>query len=585
MKGASDIAQGATALNGNDPTRGIGQALRPAACLRGLGPAQRARFQGLPAVAPSASCPHNSIPKAKQRTGIHAASTPAPACCIYGAHVVASPRLPRFLRTLPGSDCVYRVIAKRRARGAFFVLPHARSVPRWYRAEGSEMPRTPSAITRDSVFVAGGQPSITYVDRAHLKIEDNLAQALKVPNQIVSVAGPTKSGKTVLCRAILSKAQHVWIEGGQIETAAQIWDKTCYVLNYPVEIAKAAKDEGKAGVKVGLLDWLSFEGSLLKGSETKRTYTIDSMASAIRHLKEEGVTLVIDDFHYLPSNVRTTFLRNIKGPVFDGLKLVLLSVTHRGLDAIKAESELQGRVYSVIMPEWEKGDLKQIAEKGFAALNIDCPPGIISRLADEAQGSPFLMQKLCWEICAGIGVDTPPPTRVSISDSYDFVPICQRLSKDFGHPIYQKLEVGPQSRKARRKRTLASGGYADIYKLILMAIAATGPKSTIPYDELREGMNRLLREDMPQKREITSALKHLSAISQKIGNDAGLDWDGEERKIDISDPYLRFFLRWQIRPLTVLHPRRMWVWDVAGRASSIRVERHGRRLVAREGDD
>jgi hypothetical protein len=282
--------------------------------------------------------------------------------------------------------------------------------------------------TRGKVFVPGGQPYVTYVDRAHLHIEESLGRALRAPNQIVSLAGPTKSGKTVLCHAIFSGTPHAWVEGGQISSAAEIWDRICYILNYPIEIAKSVKDEGKGGLKVGVADWLSFEGSMLSASETKRTYKIDTMASAIRHLREKGVALVIDDFHYLPADARTTFLRNIKGPVFDGLKLVLLSVTHRGSDAVKAETELQGRVTSVMMPEWSFEDLKQIFEKGFTALNIDCPAPISNRLAQEAQNSPFLMQKLCWEVCAGIGVDERPNNRAAISGSYDFVPICQRLS-------------------------------------------------------------------------------------------------------------------------------------------------------------
>jgi hypothetical protein len=256
----------------------------------------------------------------------------------------------------------------------------------------------------------------------------------------------------------------------------------------------------------------------------------------------------------LPATARTTFLRNIKGPVFNGLKLVLLSVTHRGNDAVKAENELQGRVYSVVSPPWDVGDLKTIGDVGFAALNIVCPPRIINRLADEAQGSPFLMQKLCWEICAGIGIDERPEKPASVAEQYDFVPICQRLSRDFGHPIYQKLEVGPQSRKSRRSRRLKSGGYADIYKAILMAIAATGPSANITYDELRSQLTELLMEDPPQKHEVTSALKHLATISQDIGNDAGIDWDGDSRRIDISDPYLRFYLRWQIRPISTSRP-------------------------------
>jgi hypothetical protein len=285
-------------------------------------------------------------------------------------------------------------------------------------------------------------------------------------------------------------------------------------------------------------------------SESTRTYKIDSMASAIRRLKEQNIALIIDDFHYLPPNARKIFLRNIKGPAFDGLKLVLLSVTHRGLDAVKAESELQGRVYSVITPEWDSESLVKIAGQGFTALNIECPNSIISRLTIEAQSNPFLMQKLCWEVCAGLGIDARADVVVAVSMKYDFVPICQRLSRDFGHPIYKKLEAGPRTRKGRMKRRLASGGTADIYKAILMALAATGPESSLTYEDLRNELTKLLGEDTPQKHEITSALKHLSSISQEIGNDAGIDWDSDGRKIDISDPYLRFYLRWQIRPIS-----------------------------------
>ncbi len=341
----------------------------------------------------------------------------------------------------------------------------------------------PPETSRDTVFIAGGQPTITYVDRAHLRVEETFAQAMKVPNQIVSLAGPTKSGKTVLCRTVLGSSSYVWIEGGQIQATSELWDKCCYILNYPMEIAKSSKNESKGGAKIGLFDWLSIDGSILSANETKRTYKIDSMAAAIRHLKEQKIALIIDDFHYLPTGARTTFLRNIKGPVFDGLKIVLLSVTHRGLDAVKAEGELQGRVYSVITPEWATDDLKKIATQGFVALNVSYSDSVISRLALEAQSSPFLMQKLCWEVCAGLGISTRPEQPIVISAKYDFVPICQRLSKDFGHPIYKKLEVGPQSRKRRMKRRLKSGGSADIYKAILMAIAATGPKSTVVYED------------------------------------------------------------------------------------------------------
>ena len=197
-------------------------------------------------------------------------------------------------------------------------------------------------INRDTVFVAGGQPSITYIEREQLHIERKLARALAQPNHIVSCAGPTKTGKTVLCTRTLEDRQYVWIDGGQIKTTDDLWNRVAYVLNYPLEIKETDKDElkGEGGTSLG---FVKANASKLSATETSRTYRIDSMSTALRHLTGKNIVLVVDDFHYLDDEVRLTFLRNIKGAVFNGLKPLLLSVTHRAFDAIKAESELTGR--------------------------------------------------------------------------------------------------------------------------------------------------------------------------------------------------------------------------------------------------
>lgn len=123
----------------------------------------------------------------------------------------------------------------------------------------------------------------------------------------------------------------------------------------------------------------------------------------------------------------------------------------------------------------------------------------------------------------------------------------RRLSQDAGLPIYQKLAAGPQSRKVRAKRPLRRGGFADIYQAVLLALAQSGPKAVISYDELRELLSSLLAEQILQKHEITSALKHLSKISRNIGAGSAIDWDDDKREVTLVDPYLRFYLRWQVR--------------------------------------
>lgn len=59
------------------------------------------------------------------------------------------------------------------------------------------------AANRNTVFVAGGVPTYTYITRSEADVERELTRAIAAPHQIVSLAGPSKSGKTVLCQHVL----------------------------------------------------------------------------------------------------------------------------------------------------------------------------------------------------------------------------------------------------------------------------------------------------------------------------------------------------------------------------------------------
>ena len=401
---------------------------------------------------------------------------------------------------------------------------------------------------RDDVFVAGGQPTVTYVHREEEHIERSFARAVATPNQIVSLSGPTKTGKTVLCKRTLGDRQFVWIDGGRVESAKDFWDKVAGELNIPHETESTAHRETSVGVEGSVPLITTASGSRLHGSSTTHRRAIDSMSSALATLRDERIMLVIDDFHYIEDNVRPTIMRNVKGAVFNGLKVILLSVTHRVFDAIKAESELTGRFTAISLPNWSTTDLKKIPEKGFDALRVKHTPELVIRLCQEAQDNPFLMQKFCWEICFDLGIEeTPLIAPTTIPEDYDLDALFRRISTDAGLPIYQKLAAGPQSRKIRAKRPLRDGSTADIYQVILLGLAGTGPKAVVAYDELRTELNALLADQVPQKHEITSALKHLAKLSRDFGSESAIDWDDDKREINVVDPYLRFYLRWQVR--------------------------------------
>jgi hypothetical protein len=61
--------------------------------------------------------------------------------------------------------------------------------------------------------------------------------------------------------------------------------------------------------------------------------------------------------------------------------------------------ELIGRFASVEVPEWEIGDLQQIAERGFSVLNVNCPDYVISRLAQPISQAKTVLGDLLWSWC------------------------------------------------------------------------------------------------------------------------------------------------------------------------------------------
>jgi hypothetical protein len=64
-------------------------------------------------------------------------------------------------------------------------------------------------------------------------------------------------------------------------------------------------------------------------------------------------------------------------------------------------------------------------------------------------------------------------------------------------------------------RPTAGGGSVDIYEAILLAIAATGPREKLTYDQIRTSLNAVLIDKVPQKLEVSNALNNLASIAEK----------------------------------------------------------------------
>src|SRR6516164_10107274 len=86
------------------------------------------------------------------------------------------------------------------------------------------------------VFVPGGRPTITYVPRGSLGLENEVADYLVSRHKILSVSGPTKTGKTVLLRSqVGDDFDPIWLSGGAITTVDDFWSTIADELELPTE--------------------------------------------------------------------------------------------------------------------------------------------------------------------------------------------------------------------------------------------------------------------------------------------------------------------------------------------------------------
>jgi hypothetical protein len=412
----------------------------------------------------------------------------------------------------------------------------------------------------NEVFVSGGLPSITYNPRKSLKLEDILIDSLETGHKLISVTGPTKCGKTVLCNKVIPLESCVYVEGGSINSEKDFWEFILMDLQVDLETSSTStetRSNEKSGEISGSIGkFIATLGSKVSEKDSK-TKVQSSTSTKITHLKtlaintllERNVVLLIDDFHYMEKVLQEGIIRSLKQPIFKGLHVVILAVPHRATDAIKAESEMTGRVTQISIPLWGIDELKEIATLGFDKLNVNCSPIIISQLATESYGSPHLMQEFCSRICKLNGIEESRSEVQNIT-APNYTTFFQGIIDSIASKIaFQKLAKGPKIKGQERvQHELLSGEKADIYKVTLMAIAETGPKIEISYDELRASVRKVLKTEPPKRHQITRVLGEMHKIAKGMPSEPVLDWGHEDDPtLYISDPFFAFYLKWSLK--------------------------------------
>jgi hypothetical protein len=406
--------------------------------------------------------------------------------------------------------------------------------------------------TVGQVFVPGGLPSITYNPRSELRLEEHVRDYLDERHKILSLSGPTKSGKTVLLRRVVENA--IWLSGGAIDSHDGFWTTVIDRLGaYTAETAETSSENASAESD-SLQGGISAVGRIVGEHRDTTERSVGKRHALARqrpaHLvaREELLKtlppIVVDDFHYIDSAVQLQIVRSLKELVFDGLPVILASVPHRAFDVVRVEKEMTGRLQQLEIPFWQEDELQGIAGSGFQALNVTADAGMTKRLTSEAFRSPHLMQEFCLHLCKENGVRETVPAETGLQPP-QWDEFFRSRASGASRSSFDLLARGPRARTDRIKRILKDGTETDIYGLVLVAIAATGPLTELTYEALRASIRRVLKSDPPQSNEITSVLEQMSKIArEKIDGEPVVEYDDELSTLFISDPFFAYFLRW-----------------------------------------
>lgn len=406
-------------------------------------------------------------------------------------------------------------------------------------------------LATGDVFVIVGAPTETFVDRKNDDPEVLLRRALSHQGALISLTGQTKSGKTVVCRRLLPLAENVWLDGGSIKNERMFWQQVVTELAVPtaevVEEREKKRTQKEFGFGLfrkllGLADvGPSFGISTDNSSETSKTGQIQSDVSVVgkKALLASGKTLIVDDFHLIPTEAHGAILSALKAPIDEGLKCVLVSIPERGFDASEAVPDMQGRIDTVPVEPWSESDLVEIAMKGFASLNVVPSQALVKRIAKEAQGSPQLVQLCCRELCYlnGINARQLQPTKIKVTRYEDFFSQVASRTPD---SRVRKLIGG----RMRQMRLLRNGRQADIYEVVLLAIRDLLPKRVISYKQVFDRIEDHCQR-APRNHEIRQVFEKMDTVAANEIEGQPVFYDLREKQVIVlEDPYLNFFIKW-----------------------------------------
>ncbi|MDO8772729.1 MAG: hypothetical protein Q7K57_29310 [Burkholderiaceae bacterium] len=410
-------------------------------------------------------------------------------------------------------------------------------------------------MKRAEVFTPNTLPSVTYVGEHLIEKKKLLDQNLEMGGAVIAISGPSKSGKTVFIETAGGYDTLILVSGANVTHPDDLWRRVFTAIGTPIPATNMSNmtisGAATGGIEGGVPMVAKATGSLTLKADAASGQSSDVrpdfLALLIRELKDTSFVVFVDDFHYIAKSVQVEVASLIKEAVRQGLRFVVASVSYHSDDVLIANNDLRGRLLKLDFDYWDTEELSKIAEKGFAALNVEVSKATIQSFAMESAGSPQLMQSLCLNLCFEEDIyETGNESRVIQPNVQTIDKICRRAAQTNDYSsVIRVMKDGPKVRGTERNSyVLKDGKASDVYPILMKAISLSPPELTLSYPSLLTRIASVCVNDHPQGSSVTGACMHMSALANDVAGAPIVEWDAEKDVLDIRDPYLLFALRW-----------------------------------------
>jgi hypothetical protein len=153
-------------------------------------------------------------------------------------------------------------------------------------------------------------------------------------------------------------------------------------------------------------------------------------------------------------------------------------------------------------------------------------------VAEEACGSPQLMQRICFDVC--FAFDVPSERNESLKVDLDQARLQSILEQssthaDFGAMV-ANMHQGPKTRGTeRRLHQLIDGTEGDVYRAVLLALAHGKPDMSLPYPALIQRIEVVCKGDAPSASSIVQACRQIDVIAKRVApTERVVEWDDHD---------------------------------------------------------